>query len=108
MKQETLEEVAERLYPNRESFLSRFQSIERKAFIEGAKWQQEKSKSNHLMMDEIGQFQFSKPKAYSEEEVQEIISKLMNDVHCGDICFGDNVIDFKVSPRQWFEQFKNK
>jgi hypothetical protein len=48
-KQETLEEVAERLYPNRESFLSRFQDIERKAFIEGVKWQQERSYSEEDM-----------------------------------------------------------
>lgn len=41
MKQETLEEAGEKLYPNRESFLYRFQNIERKAFTEGAKWQQE-------------------------------------------------------------------
>jgi hypothetical protein len=47
-------------------------------------------------------------KLYSEEEVEIIITKLMNDVHCGDLCYGDNVIDFKLSPRQWFEQFKNK
>jgi hypothetical protein len=45
---------------------------------------------------------------YSEEEVESIIQKLMNDVHCGDLCYGDNVIDFKLSPRQWFEQFKKK
>jgi hypothetical protein len=45
---------------------------------------------------------------YSEEEVEIIIQKFMNDVHCGDLCYGDNVIDFKLSPRQWFEQFKNK
>jgi hypothetical protein len=45
---------------------------------------------------------------YSEEEVEIIITKLMNDVHCGDLCYGDNVIDFKLSPRQWFEKFKKK
>jgi hypothetical protein len=45
---------------------------------------------------------------YSEEEVEIIITKLMNDVHCGDLCYGDNVIDFKLSPRQWLEQFKKK
>jgi len=44
-KQETLEEAGERLYPNRESFLHRFQNIERKAFTEGAKWQMEISYS---------------------------------------------------------------
>jgi hypothetical protein len=42
---------------------------------------------------------------FSEEDVEIIIQKLMNDVHCGDLCYGDNVIDFKMSPRQWFEQF---
>jgi len=45
---------------------------------------------------------------YSEEEVEIIIQKLMNDGHCGDLCYGDNVIDFKKSPRKWFEQFKKK
>ena len=45
---------------------------------------------------------------YSEEEVEIIIQKLMDDVHCGDLCYGDNVIDFKISPRQWFEKIKKK
>ena len=52
-KQETLEEAGERLYPNRESFLHRFQNIERKAFTTGAKWQSERMYSEeevkHLM-----------------------------------------------------------
>lgn len=39
---ETLEEAGEKLYPNRESFLYRFQNIERLAFTAGAKWQQER------------------------------------------------------------------
>jgi hypothetical protein len=47
-------------------------------------------------------------KMYSEEEVENIIKKLMHDVHCGDLCYGEYVIDFKLSPRQWFEQFKNE
>jgi hypothetical protein len=29
----------------------------------------------------------------------------MNEVHCGDICYGYNIIDFKLSARQWFEQY---
>lgn len=41
-EQETLEEAGEKLYPNRESFLYRFQNIERLAFTEGAKWQSER------------------------------------------------------------------
>ena len=53
MKKETLEEAGEKLYPNRESFLHRFQNIERKAFTEGAKWQQERS--------------------YTEKEVKELL-----------------------------------
>ena len=56
MTQETLEEAGEKLYPNRESFLYRFQNIERMAFTEGAKWQQEKS--------------------YSEEEVYQLLYDL--------------------------------
>jgi hypothetical protein len=47
-------------------------------------------------------------KMYSEEEVENIITKLMHEVHTGDICYGNNVIDFKISPRKWFKQFKNK
>ena len=36
-KKEALEETALKLYPNRESFLDRFQDIEREAFIKGYK-----------------------------------------------------------------------
>ena len=45
MKQETLEEAAKRLYPLRNTFLERFKDLEQKIFIEGAKWQQERSYS---------------------------------------------------------------
>ena len=57
-------------------------------FYNGAKWQAE------IM--------------YSEEEVENIITKLMHEVHTGDICYSNNVIDFKISPRKWFEQHKKK
>ena len=53
-----IEETALRLYPNRESFLDRFQDIEREAFIKGYKLAQERS--------------------YSEEEVNEIIAEAWN------------------------------
>jgi hypothetical protein len=62
-------------------------------------------KKTNVYTNEIKQEQ---ERSYSEEEVEIIIQKLMNDVHCGDLCYGDNVIDFKMSPRQWFEQFKKK
>ena len=90
-----LEEAAERFYPipkggsmwmpSRDDLIK---ANKQEGFIEGAKWQQKRM--------------------YSEEEVEIIIQKLMNDVHCGDLCYGDNVIDFKLSPRQWFKQYKKK
>ena len=52
---ETLEEVAERLYPIYNRFRVQDSIKKREHFIEGAKWQQERS--------------------YSEEEVKEILTK---------------------------------
>jgi hypothetical protein len=86
MTQETLEEAAKEGYNNMPFGIGLIKR--RSVFLLGAKWQAERM--------------------YSEEEVEIIIQKLMNDVHCGDLCYGDNVIDFKLSPRQWFEQFKKK
>jgi hypothetical protein len=80
MKQETLEEAGEKLYPNRESFLHRFQNIERKAFTEGAKWQEKRS--------------------YSEEEVLELLNQrewyLTNPESIG---------EFYITIKEWVEQF---
>jgi hypothetical protein len=87
-KQETLEEAAEDIYnefPLRSESLN---ELAKENFIKGAKWQEKRM--------------------YSEEEVENIIQKLMNDVHSGDLCYGDNVIDFKMSPRKWFKQHKKK
>jgi len=63
-KQETLEEAGERLYPNRESFLHRFQNIERKAFTRGAKWQQERSYSENELLDILNEYR----KLYGRED----------------------------------------
>jgi len=84
-KQETLEEAALSFLPHSEvehdtDFITGFEF--------GANWQAKRM--------------------YSEEEVEKIISKLMNEVHSGDICYGDKIIDFKISPKKWFEQFKKK
>ena len=84
-KKETLEEAAERYT---DFWLQNKGLLLVDAYKEGAKWQQERG--------------------YSEEEVELIVSKLMDEVHCGDITYGDTVIDFKISPRKWFEQFKKK
>lgn len=78
-KQETLEEAANNYSSNKLSKLG---------FINGYKLAQKRS--------------------YSEEEVENIIMKLMSEIHNGDITYVDYVIDFKISPRQWFEEFKKK
>ena len=97
-KQETLEQAAERL--NKDTYvknntLSLDEQIQKsgglidwfkEGFTLGAKWQAERS--------------------YSEEEVENIITKLFHDVHCGNITYDDSIIDFKISPRKWFNQFK--
>jgi hypothetical protein len=90
-KQETLEESAERFVEAKQFRTEEKDKSRKYCFIQGAKWQQEQDKNK-----------------YSEEEVEIIIQELMNDVHCGDLCYGDNVIDFKLSPRQWFQKFKKK
>jgi hypothetical protein len=67
-KQETLKEVALRLYPEEWDWR------EREIFIEGAKWMQERS--------------------YSEEDMTEYAIYI--------------VFNNLITPKQWFEQFKNK
>jgi hypothetical protein len=98
-KQETLEEVAEKysrevwgvyyddVHPDI-AITETQGEISVKDFSRGAKWQQERM--------------------YSDEEVIGIVQKLMYDVHCGDITNTDFVVDFKISPIKWFEQFKKK
>jgi hypothetical protein len=92
MEKETIEQAA-KYYAHNYFVMQETNNYKalKQGFEAGAKWQQEQDK-----------------KMYSEEEVEIIITKLMNDVHCGDLCYGDNVIDFKLSPRQWLEQFKKK
>ena len=68
MKQETLEEVTLRLYPEEWDWK------EREIFIEGAKYQAERS--------------------YSEEDMTEYAIYI--------------VFNNLITPKQWFEQFKNK
>jgi len=85
MKQETLEEAASK-YANEElskeliSKVGNFYGFS-SSFIEGAKWQQEKS--------------------YSEEDMNEY----------ADYCWSfsnDNRYKSPLSPKEWFEQFKKK
>jgi hypothetical protein len=78
MKKETLEEVAERLYPN----------YQQEIFIEGAKWQQDTYNQFTLSMDDLKSSREGYLKAkeeyelkqqermYSEEEVDWLINLL--------------------------------
>ena len=92
MTQETLEEVAERLYPeNWESIMDGqhdSNSYERTAFINGAKWQQERM--------------------YSEEEVDNLCELIKQNERKWDL-FDKNII--KIKPKSYYEiieQFKKK
>jgi hypothetical protein len=76
MKQETLEEVAERLYSDKEYPM--YGEIRRDGFINGAKWQQERS--------------------YSEEEV----------IAFGEFIFKHTLLTHSKGVQNLFEQFKNK
>jgi hypothetical protein len=74
MKQETLEEVAKRIYGSEPS-----KDVEYYAFINGAKWKQERS--------------------YSEEEVYNLLCSMPN--------FFNMTIPQQIKARdKWFEQFK--
>jgi hypothetical protein len=86
MSKETLEEAAERFYPVNSTggsmeMLSRHQlnnCLKQEGFIEGAKWQQERS--------------------YREEEVLEIIRQYALEEH----------LITSSKPDIWFKQFKKK
>jgi len=75
-KQKTLEEVAQRLHPEEWDWR------ERKIFIAGAKWQQERS--------------------YNEEEVLELVDMLFHKYS------SDFRVSAKIDTKEWFEQFKKK
>lgn len=78
-KQETLEEVAEKYVDSFVYGIAHLRIVCKNAFIEGAKWQQEKS--------------------YSEEEVLEILKLRLKWFRILPDEFEDN---------KWFEQFKKK
>jgi hypothetical protein len=82
MKKETLEEAANKIYPNdeyRDEYYCDMGELHREKFIEGAKWQQERM--------------------YSEEEVIELIKKA---VYKKQNAWKVGELD------EWFEQFKKK
>lgn len=69
MKQETLEEAAERLYPTPQAYelyKDIGNSMKREAFISGAKWQEEQFKNE------------SKDKLFTVEQMNEVIAEVWN------------------------------
>jgi hypothetical protein len=83
MEKETIEEVAERLFPfTKDDSENRIITIKRLFWIDGAKWQQEQDKNK-----------------YSEEEVFEIVLKARTE------CY---VLSNSETKNWLFEQFKKK
>jgi hypothetical protein len=87
-KQETLEEVAKKYATNHGMMAYVFPEKE-KSFIDGAKWQQERS--------------------YSEEEVLAMLSEVRKGSMVTSSTNNRTYWDFDIkSEKKWFEQFKNK
>jgi hypothetical protein len=86
MKKETIEEVANKIYPNDEYDNETYcdlGELYREKWLEGAKWQQEQDKNK-----------------YSEEEVIELLHSRMR------YTLGE---DYKeMTTIDWFEQYKKK
>jgi hypothetical protein len=91
MKQETLEEVAERFYPLSKGGSMWMPSADdcnkankQEGFIEGAKWQAERM--------------------YSAEEVYDLLLKHQSDYRSA--VRNTSPLDWSFDVKQWFEQFK--
>ena len=78
--EETLEEVSEKIYPPRITWVKSFAKVESEAFKKGVKWQQERS--------------------YSEKDLKNIINNLIKDCYF--------MQEPNQSVAKWFEQFKKK
>jgi hypothetical protein len=88
MKQETIEEAAERFFKIHEEGPWFYTPIrEREGFVAGAKWQKERSYNEEDMMF-----------AYEQGARLALISQSPLALHKGEF----------PNPKEWFEQFKNK
>lgn len=86
MKQETLEEAAEKFYPPKTTDLICSPKLVRDAFEEGAKWQQEQDKNK-----------------YSEEEFKEIVYHMVGALaHANNMTFNGAILD------ELFNKFKKE
>jgi hypothetical protein len=114
-KQETPEEAGEKLYPNRECFLHRFQDIERKAFAEGVKWEKYNSNINALefeikaLKSLIQDMDATIKSKYSEEEVLELLKEVRKGSMITSSINNRTYWEFDIkSEKKWFEQLKKK
>ena len=104
-KQETLEEAAERIYPNegyKDEAYCDLGEMSRELWLEGAKWQQEQEK---ITTDDAYNEGFENGKhsqqerSYSEEEVFNILTKFW---------MWSTLHTTKEHLIKWFEQFKKE
>ena len=113
MKKETLEEVAERLFPfTKDDSENRIITIKRLFWVDGAKWQQENSNINalHFEIDslkrEIKVFKHQQERSYSEEDLISLLEfnykKETNQLGTLRKDYSQKII------KEWFEQFKKK
>ena len=110
MIEETLEEAAERIYPNegyKDEAYCDLGEMSRELWLEGAKWQQEQEK---ITTDDAYNEGFENGKhwqqerSYSEEEVNEILEKYKTDIEE----LNENKTIFTLKIKKWFEKFKKK
>ena len=104
MKQETIEEVAERIYTTELVMDVDISEDLQSAFINGVKWQQEPEQffnDDRVKTLEKGIEYFLKrqERMYSEEEVLELLEKIQQQVA------NDYNYEFLFA-KEWFEKFK--
>jgi hypothetical protein len=75
----------------------------KQGFIAGANWQQEQSKRNRLMMDEVAHWDFNIQRNYSKEEVLEHLNHL---IMMPSSKLDKFTNDEEMVTMKWFEQFK--
>ena len=116
MIQETLEEAAKRIFPNKDSF----GATARNGFVQGAKWKEEISISKEAYEDSLNMQRCSNAgyqskinelkseigRMYNEEEFEEkTLLSMISIMQEYSIINESSVVQFH---KEWFEQFKKK
>jgi hypothetical protein len=109
MNKETIEEAAERLYPDRLTFMEQYRKIEQMSFIAGANYQAERISLMEIELNHTKTLLTSCEKAledrdkktermYSEEDLREAYNVARH--------IGKNNVAYEFD--EWFEKFKKK